>query len=421
MAASMQQQPTKARPKVVRTNVLFALLLLVACLQMILISIFSGRIENHASDPSHVMHKPNMIQPQQQVLTRKDKRNTSTLNMIFAGISYSDDTISETAIQYLMEAACKYHIQSHVLLSKRTHKTSLEHKIYLLGQHRYMRLAKGGTARQPACTELIHITTAPSDEQLIGETLTRMQSTGEINELLSEGAPNNPLDPENRVARIKRVREYQRQMIRDNVSFTQSHVKQSIIAMMDLDMFDYPPISKLIEVTEKYMLNSSTSALATYDAICANGVQRSRYKEHFPHRGYYDSFATLLLPNTWPVGEDKRTVPRGLLKGENVTLSKLSVRGLLDYFLKEGSTNSENTYNPVPVRSCFGGLTLYRADAWLSLHCRYDLYNKSVDVYRGKEEHQTCEHVVLHECLREKYNDFRIAVQPDMTTLWHLM
>lgn len=391
---------------------------------MILISVFSGGIKQQEAiaDQSNVMHNmPNMIQPQQHILARNYGTNVTIPNITLVGISYSDDTVSDAAIQYLMEAACEYLIPSHILLSERTHKTSLEHQIYLLGQHRYMRLAKGGTVRQPKCTNLIHISTAPSQQQLVAETLTRMQSTGEINELLSEDAPNNPLDFENRIARIKRVREYQRQMIRDNVSFKQSNVKQSIIAMIDLDMFDYPPISKVIEVAEKYILASPTSARETYDAICANGVQRSRWKESFPHRGYYDSFATVLLPNTWPVGEEKRTVPRGLLKGENVTLSKLSVRGLLDYFLKEGSKGSKSNYNPVPVRSCFGGLTLYRADAWLSSHCRYDLYNKSVDVYRGKEEHQTCEHVVLHECLREKYSDFTIALQPDMTTLWHLL
>ena len=88
-------------------------------------------------------------------------------------------------------------------------------------------------------------------------------------------------------------------------------------------------------------------------------------------------------------------------------------------------------YEPVPVRSCFNGLTLYRADVWLQPKCRYDIYHKDDNAYLSKRYQHACEHIVFHECLRrvllEKEGGgssssgegLNIAVQPDMTTLWH--
>lgn len=420
--AFITQKSSKVRPKTRKTNLLLASVLLVACLQVALLAGYSRRIEPNANaSPSSHVQQQRYIHLEHPQSVPRNSDGSIISNITFVGISYSDDTISEAAMKYLLQAACEYQIQSYILISQRTHKTTLDKKLYMFAQHLYMSLAKGGTVRQPLCTELIHINQAPNQEQLINQTKTRMESTGEIKELLSDTVPNNPLLLDNRIAKIKRVREYQRQMLRNSAVFKQND-NQSVIAILDLDMFDYPKIAKVIEVTEMYMVTTETEPKKeTIDVICSNGLQRSRYWEPFPRRNYYDTFATILLPNTWPVLESSRTVPKGLLKGEDVSLSKLSQQDLLDYFLKEGSKSNTDSYEPVPVRSCFGGLTLYKADAFLQPACRYDLYNKNHDVYRGKKEHHTCEHVVLHECLREKYPDFAIAVKPDMITLWHLM
>ena len=78
-------------------------------------------------------------------------------------------------------------------------------------------------------------------------------------------------------------------------------------------------------------------------------------------------------------------------------------------------------------------MTIYRTDVYLNSDCRYDTYNENDDRYASKHYKQACEHVVLHECLRRKMmnvgrtegddgeNGFRIAVMPDMKTLWHLV
>jgi hypothetical protein len=73
-----------------------------------------------------------------------------------------------------------------------------------------------------------------------------------------------------------------------------------------------------------------------------------------------------------------------------------------------GGRNSTNVQDPVNVRSCFGGITTYRADVWLKgsdssgSQCRYDIHHKNDIQYASKFGFQTCEHVVFHECLRRK-------------------
>jgi hypothetical protein len=360
---------------------------------------------------------------------------TSALNsnITLLGISYSDTTISDAAIEFLLEAACRYNMESYVLLSERDAKFSLDQKVYMLAQHWYLPLAQGGSLRQPQCANLIHISQTPSQTEMLNLTLSRITSAGEANLLPTESgnnAPNNPLDPDNRIAKIKRVREYQRQMIRHILNkpsgkyLKRNDSNCSVVAVLDLDMFSYPRILQIIETADKYIIPYDEHAPkngAKFHAICANGLQRSRYWEGRPHRNYYDTFSTVLLPNTWLHLESKRMIPRGGLEGENITLAKMSQQEALNWFLSEGAKhNHAGTLEPVPVRSCFGGLALYHAHVWLHEGCRYDLYNKELDVYRGKLEQHTCEHIVLHECLRQKIS-FRIAVQPDLLTLWHLM
>ncbi|KAL3792300.1 hypothetical protein HJC23_006212 [Cyclotella cryptica] len=353
-------------------------------------------------------------------------------NITFVGISYSDTSLSEAAIEFLLEAACRYNMESYIVLSERDAKFSLDQKIYMLAQHWYLPLGQGGSLRQPQCANLIHISQTPGHREMLNLTMSRMIKTGEMNLLPTRTrneAPNNPLDPNNRIAKIKRVREYQRQMLRD-ITNKQSRIflKRNdstvpVIAVLDLDMFAYPRVIQIIQTSETHMIPSDNHGPKNgekFHAICANGLQRSRYWENRPHRNYYDTFSTVLLPNTWLHLESKRMIPRGGLEGENITLAKMSQQEALNWFLSEGTKNHKGTYEPVPVRSCFGGLALYRADVWLHDDCRYDLYNKDLDVYRGKQEQHTCEHIVLHECLRQQIS-LRIAVQPDLLTLWHLM
>ncbi|KAL3792327.1 hypothetical protein HJC23_006239 [Cyclotella cryptica] len=375
----------------------------------------SRRQHSQDNRSNRLMHKSNA------------NKKSQTPNISLVGISYSDETVSDAAIEFLLEAACTHNMESYILLSKRIPKTSLDRKISLLSQHKHMPLAKGGTLEQPKCTNLIHIELAPNQRELIRQTEDRLKNDGvNIASLKSANrgeVPNNPLVDDNRIANIKRVREYQRQLMRD--SFYKDNERnasgvddsQFVLAVMDLDMFDYPSVSQVMDVSERYIVphyGDTEDGTTKFHAICANGLQRGRFGQSHPHRGYYDTFATILLPNTWL--HPKR--------------AQISQEEIMDWFIDEGadgSTNGEATFHPVPVRSCFGGFTLYRADVWLDPSCRYDRYSEGGVGYIGSKEHHTCEHVVLHECLREKFGGegdataFSIAVLPNLLTLWHLI
>ncbi|CAK0858462.1 unnamed protein product [Prorocentrum cordatum] len=70
-----------------------------------------------------------------------------------------------------------------------------------------------------------------------------------------------------------------------------------------------------------------------------------------------------------------------------------------------GQTMSDvlfSQYELVPVHSCFGGLALYRPERFLE--CQYD-----PDVY-------DCEHVVFHQCMRQKGSEGRMFLDPLLTT-----
>lgn len=335
---------------------------------------------------------------------------------IFVGISYSDKTVSDAAINFLLEAACHHNMESYILLGKRDPRSSLNRKIALFSQHKYMPPSTREITEQLKCTHLIHIILAPKSRELIRQTTARLVEDGvNVTSLQSSRrVPNNPLDGDNRIANIKRAREHQRQMLRDVFNNEEYDLEQSVIAVLDLDMFAYPQLSQVLEASDKYIRQPQASKQehATFHAICANGLQGVGHNQREPARGYYDTFATILLPGLW-------------LHSKQARMNQIEI---LDWVFEHGidSRHREQIYHPVPVRSCFGGFTLYRADAWLGSNCRYDSYNKMADTFIGHKEHHTCEHVVLHECLRRQFidradNAFSIAVQPELMTLWHFV
>ena len=56
-------------------------------------------------------------------------------NITFVGISFSDTTISDMAAIFLVQAACEYGIQSHILLAERDTEHSFTKKIAALAHH----------------------------------------------------------------------------------------------------------------------------------------------------------------------------------------------------------------------------------------------------------------------------------------------
>lgn len=237
---------------------------------------------------------------------------------------------------------------------------------------------------------------------------------------------NNPLDKNNRIARIKRTREYQRQNLRDILEeSTSSNNQHSAIAVLDLDLLAYPSLPHLIETVYKYIFfpSSSSPADTKYHAICANGLMTimSKSQQRYVTR-YYDTYSTILFPNAW-LHRDRREVQRRkpvseLMNDdeENEKLASMNQEQTYQYGMQQGirsiipdefmsimrdgktTTTQQQSYVPVPVRSCFNGLTIYRTDVYLNSDCRYDTYNENDDRYASDHYKQACEHVVLHEC-----------------------
>jgi hypothetical protein len=81
----------------------------------------------------------------------------------------------------------------------------------------------------------------------------------------------------------------------------------------------------------------------------------------------------------------------------------------------------------VPVKSCFGGLTIYSAKALLEPNCRYHPPSLGDDAdrllkYANIDDKRPCEHVVYHDCLYRIHTrdggNSRIAIQPGQCSYW---
>ena len=224
-----------------------------------------------------------------------------------------------------------------------------------------------------------------------------------------------PHQHDNRIDRIAMIRDYQRRQLQHTKL---QHTNEFFVMMVaDLDLYSLPDPQVVLHELQSMQHNK------TYpDVVCAAGVMYRPF-------GYYDIFATVLLPNTfvYPVrGRWNQT----LYPDEDVSLVRsndlygnFTQWDLLDYFVH---TSAQLQHTPVPVRSCFGGLTLYRARTWLEPKCNYHSVaanNNNITTpflrYATKASQRPCEHVVFHECLRNHHPTTKIAVQPKLRTEWN--
>jgi len=210
---------------------------------------------------------------------------------------------------------------------------------------------------------------------------------------------------QNRITRIVTAREYQKNSIAEQYVF--SNLDKATIILADLDVNELPPRDQVVNNAMK--MNSRAGL--DVDVLCSAGKMLNP-------NGYYDTFATILLPDTfvYPIGgrPDLKARPEedpSLIIGENFNAEQL-----MEWFQIKGGANAD----PVPVKSCFGGLAIYRASKWLDQRCSYkDLQPEVNAKYANRYDEAPCEHVVLHNCLQALDPSVVIAVQPDMHTLWH--
>jgi len=219
-----------------------------------------------------------------------------------------------------------------------------------------------------------------------------------------------------RIGKISHLRDVQRFILQHE--FQQNRdmdVSNGAVIVADFDLQSWPSPQEINDRAGKVLKG-------THDAFCSNGVViKGKDKK------YYDTFATIMLPDSFLMKLEKRLFP-GPYENETKMFirsdrkSSISQEQIWKMFHKLGRKCSTGT---VSVRSCFGGLAVYRADVYLKSDCTYQLDRDFIDArdintvmrYANKKEGRPCEHVVLHECFRSTNPKFHIAVDHDMVTV----
>lgn len=223
-----------------------------------------------------------------------------------------------------------------------------------------------------------------------------------------------------RVALLATLREEQRARIKEIWSNQKSQDEtKKVVILIDLDLLELPPVSQVMGLAVNMIKNMTNNT--TPDVLCAAGAIRTGNGLD----GYYDWFATILLPDTFINPVDRRLVPE-LRPGEDETFI-MSKDGkdveLFKWLKQQGGEAKADAHgipslSPVPVRSCFGGMALYRASTYLDSMCTYTMVDEDLTrKYGDKNEKLPCEHVTFHECLFGQVNA-TIAIQPDLRTRW---
>eukprot|EP00591_Stephanopyxis_turris_P006640 CAMPEP_0195512590 /NCGR_PEP_ID=MMETSP0794_2-20130614/4496_1 /TAXON_ID=515487 /ORGANISM="Stephanopyxis turris, Strain CCMP 815" /LENGTH=578 /DNA_ID=CAMNT_0040640409 /DNA_START=122 /DNA_END=1855 /DNA_ORIENTATION=+ len=232
----------------------------------------------------------------------------------------------------------------------------------------------------------------------------------------------------NRVERIAYLRDYQREKLRK--SFGAALGKDDIIIIADIDLYSLPSVSQVVRES------NHIAKFHKHDALCAAGIM------HRPF-GYYDTFATVLLPDTFVYPVQGR-LSGAYYSGENTSLvrskdvyGEFTQWDLLEYFEKGGIISDDVSSHQnrkkqqksffgttqedmiVPVKSCFGGLTIYSATKWFNPHCHYNMNITALSRYANKNDERPCEHVVFHDCLIKNDPSTSIAVHSFLRTSWN--
>ena len=231
---------------------------------------------------------------------------------------------------------------------------------------------------------------------------------------------------DDRIHRIEMARDYKRkrlgELLQRNTDIkTDDDLK---IIIVDFDLKSVPTASQVVQVATRM----------TTDVLCAHGLSyESPTNQKDSSLAYYDTFATILLPDTFVYPIKGRMVPK-VRPQENRSLivneEEFSGHDLYMWVHEQGyATTSKHTFGtvrPVLVNSCFGGLAIYRAKIWFDARCSYRRQNaQDCEEYANKYDKKPCEHVVFHNCLHktlssdELSHNLTVAIQPDLYTFWN--
>jgi hypothetical protein len=215
----------------------------------------------------------------------------------------------------------------------------------------------------------------------------------------------------NRIDRIAYLRDVQRDTLRrqfiDN-STEKIDMKRSAVIVMDLDLYQIPSNAEIVREVRLLMEDQDGA-----DVICAAGIM-------FRPFGYYDVFATVLNPSSFAYPLNGRLVNEYRKEDDKTRVRSNNVYGAftqLDLLADFEEKASMSTKEYVPVRSCFGGMAVYRASTWFLTSCKYNSDSSGLMEFANAADGRPCEHVVFHECLSEHDLSTIIAVKPSLQPL----
>jgi len=419
----------------------------------------------------------------QQLITRKAIRNNSTVedvttkenhnaewngsNVIWvAGIVLDPANITKDVFQSLVQLNCNTTVGDNLNVHILTSSSASSTNIRAAYQQYYTYQKKFNT--NETCGKFI-LATEPSSP---------------ITNITASTVQQNK---NRRVDVIAAARDYQRTELRNYFYNTTKNsstaMSNNFVILIDLDLFSIPNVHEIMKQINEMTRSSNVTTYSTdhnnnnqsssyYDIICAAGIMYQPY-------GYYDTFATILLPNTFVYPVSGR-LSRSINPDEDATMIRsddlygtVTQFDLLDYFenfSRSGTTavqlipgnfdplqhakEEEDTYynqfvRPVPVRSCFGGFAIYRASTYFNPRCDYSAPYQQQQDHSKKEGQETmtqnekeeelilmmkrhssrrserpCEHVMFHDCLHRTSAEHqqqltRVAVHPRLRTEWN--
>lgn len=230
-----------------------------------------------------------------------------------------------------------------------------------------------------------------------------------------------------RVKRLSALRDKVREIARTEYADDPEWGSAAVV-VADLDLVDLPDPLFVREAAVRVTASPGGNAdKAGLDMVCSNG--RDTNPAHYT---YYDTFSTILSPNTFVYPLKNRKHPK-IFPGEDpLFIIETPAKGqpmeeIDKLFTRDDLARMLDMSGPVvPLRSCFGGLAVYRPDAYFHPDCTYSMageefnpgerYSNSFTPGLG-EESAACEHVILHECIR-KHRGFATALARDLKPQW---
>ena len=260
----------------------------------------------------------------------------------------------------------------------------------------------------------------------------------------------------NRIDRLSHLRDFQRNILHKEIFVNKEKqdgdIDEGVIILADLDLYQFPSIKRIINQIQRLRIDK----VYPHDAVCAMGTTinfgsqiggneiRKKKKKLIRIPFYYDTFATVFLPDTFSHPLSRRLISHNypnedpkLVRSNDQVYGNFTQAHIWNYFMEKGkelldngssSSSTHTRSGNVPVKSCFGGMAMYKSSVYFNMRCQYELKREiinqqrmndtSIMKYASSKEERPCEHVVFHDCLSGILPTFAIAVNPLLQTLW---